>query len=167
MTTNVAALKSAISAHWKSMPAGEAAIQIISAIEAQVAPAAEWSFTEILGLLGPSANPQEAIPALAILTQSEYAVLRSCGVFVDENNQRHRLSSEDFQRVQVEDAVAHPITGVLVARASERVIPLFELIPGVIWEAENTLSSDLPAVGTRADMTQQRKTAYGTRRSGQ
>lgn len=135
-TPNVAALKSAISEHWKNVPAGEAAIQIISGIEDKAEPAAEWSLTDILSLLGPSAGPQEAFPALSILTQSEYAVFRSRAVFVDENNQRHRLSSEDLHRVQVEDVVAHPLTGVMVARASERVIPVFELIPGVFGSAQ-------------------------------
>jgi hypothetical protein len=135
--SSVSALKSAISEHWKSVPAGEAAIQIISGIEAQVAPAAEWSLSDIIGLLGTSAALQEAIPALAILTQSEYAVFNSNAVFVDEDNQRHRLSSEDFHRVQVEDKVAHPVTGALVTRASERVIPVFELIPNIFGAAQS------------------------------
>ncbi|HGM4435014.1 TPA: hypothetical protein ACKPIN_003515 [Pseudomonas aeruginosa] len=136
ITRNVAALKSAISQHWNSVPAGDAAIQIISGIEEQVEPALEWSLPDILGLLGPSATLQEAIPALAILTQSEYAVFNSCAVFVDENNYRHRLSSEDLHRVQIEDAVAHPVTGALVARASEHVIPVFELIPSILGSVQ-------------------------------
>jgi len=136
ITNNVAALKLAISQHWKNVPAGDAAIQIITAIEAQDAPAAEWRLPDILGLLGPSAALQEAIPALAILTQSEYAVFRSIAVFVDENNQRHRLSNEDLHRVQFEDTVTHPVTGALVSRASERVIPVFELIQSVFESAQ-------------------------------
>jgi hypothetical protein len=131
ITTSVTALKSAIQEHWKNVPAGDTAIRIISSIEAHADPDAEWSLADILGLLGPSVALAEAISAMAILTQSEYAVFQSCAVFVDEDNQRHRLSSEDFHRVQVDDVVAHPVTGVLVERASEQVFPRFELIPGL------------------------------------
>lgn len=127
---NVAELKNAISCHWGNVPAGEAALQIIAGIEAQAAPAAAWSLGDIMGLLAPSVPLQEVIGALAILTQAEFAIFTSCADFVDEDNQRHRLSSEDFQRVQVEDAVAHPVTGSLVPKASEHVIPIFELNRG-------------------------------------
>lgn len=131
MAPRSVALKSAIREHWTNVPAGEAAIQIITKIEALDSPAEVWSMHDILGLLGPSAELQEVVAALAILAQSEYAVFRSGAVYV-EGNQSHRLSSEAVQRVLDEDVLPHPVTGVMVARASTRVIPIFELIPGVL-----------------------------------
>lgn len=136
MATSSAALKTVIGEHWKGLPAGVAAIQIISSIEALEAPAEKWSLTDILALLGPTAEFKDACQGLAILLQAEYAIFRSVALFVDEKMQSHRLSVEDVQRVLDQDMLAHPVTGVTVTNASEHLVTLFELIPGVLGFAQ-------------------------------
>ncbi|MGE8063889.1 hypothetical protein [Pseudomonas sp. NPDC089569] len=130
---SIAELKSAISEHWKNVPAAAMALKIIDAIETKETPETTWRMADILNLLDAAALTPDAVAALAILTQSEYAIFRACGEFVDEENHRHKLSSEEFQRVMAKDTVLHPVTHIEVARASERVVPFFELESSVIW----------------------------------
>ena len=79
--------------------------QIISSIEALEAPAEKWTLTDILALLGPTAEFKDACQGLAILVQAEYAIFRSAALFVDEKMQSHRLSVEDVQRVPDEPSI--------------------------------------------------------------
>ncbi|MHC5194867.1 hypothetical protein ACYSUW_14030 [Pseudomonas frederiksbergensis] len=132
-TRSIAELKTAIGDHWKNLPAAATALKIIDAIEAEETPEKKWRMADILGLLGAQTITPDAVAALAILTQSEFAVLRACGEFIDEENQRYPLSSEDLQRVMTADTVLHPVTRIEVTRASERVVPFFELETHVIW----------------------------------
>jgi hypothetical protein len=123
----ISELKSAINEHWKDTPAAANALKIINAIEAKAAPETKWRMADILSMLDTAQLTPDAVAALAILTQSEYAILRACGEFIDEEDQRHQLSSEEFQRVVAHDCVQHPVTRVEVTRASERVVPFFVL----------------------------------------
>jgi uncharacterized membrane-anchored protein len=132
-TRSIAELKTAIGDHWKNVPAAATALKIIDAIEAEETPEKKWRMADILGSLGTQTITSDAVAALAILTQSEYAVFRACGEFIDEENQRHPLSSEELQSVMTTDTVLHPVTRIEVARASERVVPFFELETNVIW----------------------------------
>lgn len=132
-TLTVAELKTAISEHWKNVPAGEAALKIIAGIEDLAVPATDWRMSEIMGLLDTSQPTPELLGAMGILTQSEHALFSSCADFVDEENNRHRLSCAAFQRVLNEDTLTHPVTGIDVAGASERVIPIFVLNAEVTW----------------------------------
>jgi hypothetical protein len=129
----IAESKSGIGEHWKNLPAAVTALKIINAIESKETPETKWRTADILGLLNTEEITSDAIAALAILTQSEYAIFRACGEFIDEENHGHRLSSEEFQRVMTKDVVLHPVTHVEVTRASERVVPFFELEAGLIW----------------------------------
>lgn len=124
----VADLKSAITGHWKNLPAAKTALQIIDAIGVgESGLLKSWRVGDILGILNKSQLTPDVIAALAILVQSEYAIFRASAEFVDEDNRRHELSPEDFQRVLDMDTVLHPVTREEVAHASERVVPLFEL----------------------------------------
>lgn len=135
---SIAELKSAITEHWKNLPAAASALKIINAIEAKAAQETKWYMADILSLLDTAALTPDAVAALAILTQSEHAIFRACGEFIDEENQRYPLSSEEFQRVMTKDIFLHPVTNVEVARASERVFPFFELESSLIcWPVKN------------------------------
>lgn len=129
----ISELKSAINEAWKGMPAAATALKIINAIEAKASPETKWRMADILSLLDTAELTADAVAALAILTQSEYAIFSACGEFIDEENQRHQLSSEEFQRVMTQDMVLHPVTRVEVTRASERVAPFFVIESGLIW----------------------------------
>jgi hypothetical protein len=128
-------LKAAISEQWKNSLAAPAALKVISAIEAleaDEARQAKWTMAEILRLLDAGGLTPVAIAALTILTQSEHAIFRSAADFIGDDNQRHRLSSEDFQMILDTDTFLDPVSQTDVAKASERVIPFFELDPGVM-----------------------------------
>src|SRR5690606_27908180 len=86
---SVGALKSAIGEHWKHFPAAAVALQIIEAIEAEHSPAQKWHTSDILILLDQSQLTADVVAALAILTQSEYAVFRAAAEFVDVDQQRY------------------------------------------------------------------------------
>lgn len=124
---SVGALKSAIGEHWKHFPAAAVALQIIEAIEADHSPAQKWHTSDILILLDQSQLTADVVAALAILTQSEYAVFRAAAEFVDVDQQRYLLSSEAFQRVLDMDTLTHPSTGEELTQASAHVVPFYEL----------------------------------------
>ncbi|WP_244997121.1 DEAD/DEAH box helicase [Pseudomonas viridiflava] len=124
---NVDELKSAIIGRWKSLPATTTALRIIDAILDGETVAQSWRVGDILGMLDQTELTPDVVAALAILVQSEYAILRASAEFIDEDNQRHELSADNFQRILDVDTVLHPITLKEVARASERTVPFFEL----------------------------------------
>jgi|GEM_PF-3202264 len=124
---SLASLKDSISSHWKQLPAAAIALRIIEALEAGGAPANKWRTSDILGLLGEATLTPEAMAALVILTQSQYAVFRTSAEFVDEKNNLHPLSSDEFQRVLDTDTLTHPVTGEELTQASAHVVPFFEL----------------------------------------
>lgn len=120
-------LKSAINGHWKNLPAATTALKIIDAIGDGEAAAKSWRVGDILGMLNKTELTPDVVAALAILVQSEYAIFRASAEFIGEDDRRHELSAEDFQSVLDVDSVLHPVTREVVARASERVVPFFEL----------------------------------------
>lgn len=124
---SISELKAAVSEHWASVPAGAAAVKILAAIEAQEALESKWGMGDILALLGTATITPDTVAALAILTQSEFAVFTAGGEFIDELGQRHLLSSDEFQGVLASDTLLHPVTRVEVSRASEHVVPCFAL----------------------------------------
>lgn len=124
---NVDELKSAIIGHWKNLPAATTALKIIDAIGNGEMAEKSWRVGDILGMLDKTELTQDVVAALAILVQSEYAIFRASAEFIDEEDQRHELSPDDFQRVLDLDTVLHPVTREEVASASKRVVPFFEL----------------------------------------
>jgi hypothetical protein len=78
----------------------------------------------------------EVVSALAILTQSEFAVLHAVGQFLDGDGHHYKLSPEDFQRVLNHDTLIHPITEIEVAQASHKVWPVFEIDTDVLGTRE-------------------------------
>jgi predicted helicase len=120
-------LKSAIIGHWKNLPAATTALKIIDAIWGDQLKAQSWRVGDILGMLDKTELTPDVVAALAILVQSEYAIFRASAEFIDEEDRRHELSNEDFQRVLDVDTVLHPVTREEVARASERTVPFLEL----------------------------------------
>ena len=109
------------------MPAATTALKIIDAIGGIKAPPQSWRVGDILKMLDKRELTPDVVAALAILVQSEYAIFRASAEFLDEDDQRHEISSDDFQRVLDVDTILHPVTREEVSRASERVVPFFEL----------------------------------------
>lgn len=124
---NVDELKSAIIGHWKDLPAATTALNIIDAIGNGEMAGKSCRVGDILSMLDKTELTQDVVAALAILVQSEYAIFRASAEFIDEEDQRHELSPDDFQRVLDLDTVLHPVTRQEVASASKRVVPFFEL----------------------------------------
>jgi hypothetical protein len=87
-------------------------------------------------MLGAKALSADIIAALAILVQSEFAILRSGGELLDNKGGRHKLSPHDFQRILTLDTFVHPVTQVEFGKASHQVIPIFELATDLLGWAK-------------------------------
>lgn len=124
---SVEELKLSIIENWDNLPAATMALKIIDAIWSGELKTQSWRVGDILRMLAKTELTSDVVAALAILVQSEYAIFRASAEFIDEENQRHELSPDDFQRILDLDTVLHPVTRVEVARASERTVPFFEL----------------------------------------
>lgn len=124
----LADVQSAIKAHWADAPAAAYALRIIDHIaEAQKTNGDILRVSDIVRMLDANELTGDIMAAMAILVQSEFAIFRAGGEFVDGDGERHELSPDDFQRVLDLDTVLHPITQDEVAKASEMVVPFFEL----------------------------------------
>lgn len=125
---NIDKIKSGIKAHWGDGPAASVALTIVDGISALTGSGKDTlRVSDILSMLDAKELSGDIIAALTILVQSEFAILRSGGEFLDKNGGRYKLSPEDFQRVLTLDTVVHPITQIEFDKASQRVVPIFEL----------------------------------------
>lgn len=130
-------IKKGIAAHWGDAPAARFALRIIDGIsERGHGNGDTLRVSDIVRMLNAKELSGEIVSALAILVQSEFAILRSGGEFVDENGGRHELSPKEFQRVLDLDTVVHPMTHEEVNEASHKVVPFFELETELFGGAE-------------------------------
>jgi len=125
---NIDKIKSGIKAHWGGAPAASVALAIIDGISALAASDTDTlRVSNILQMLDVTELSDDIVAALAILVQSEFAILRSGGEFLDQNGERYKLSPKNFQRVLTLDTLIHPITQIELEEASDQVVPIFEL----------------------------------------
>jgi hypothetical protein len=121
-------VQNGIKAHWGDAPAATYALSIIDGLtKAQKASGDVLRVSDIVRMLDAKELSGDLIAAMAILVQSEFAIFRAGGEFVDDDGGRHELSPEDFQRVLDLNTVLHPLSQDEVSRASEKVFPFFEL----------------------------------------
>ena len=124
----LADVQKGIKEHWGDVPAAEYALRIIDGITAaQKSSGDVLRVRDIVAMLDATELSGDLIAAISILVQSEFAIFRAGGEFIDEDGGRHELSPEDFQRVLDLDTVLHPLSQDEVSKASERVVPFFEL----------------------------------------
>lgn len=127
-TATVEAIKKGILKHWGEAPAALYALNIIDGIEKRrFLESSMLHMSDILQMLDLQELSGEVVSALAILTQSEFAILHASGGFLDEDGNRFKLSPMEFQRVLSHDILTHPSTKSEVVQASHRVWPLFEI----------------------------------------
>jgi len=125
---NFSSIKSSILAHWNELPAAKTALNIVDAIDqGKQGTLRSWRVGDILNLLGQAKLTPDVVAALAILVQSEHAIFRASADFIDEAENCHKLSDDDFQKVLDLDTILHPVTREEIIRASEHVVPYFEL----------------------------------------
>jgi predicted helicase len=131
-------LKSGIRTHWGDSPAASIALAVVDGISAlAVSERNTLRVGDILQMLDMKELSGDIIAALAILVQSEFAILRSGGEFLDKNGDRYKLSPEDFQRALTLDTVVHPLTQIEVDNASNQVVPIFEVATQLCgWEKQ-------------------------------
>ena len=126
--SGIKAMKSFLRDGWADTPVGAVAWSIVSLIEERIAEGETGiGLGEILNALGLKKASGDVTAALALLTQSERAILRAEGVFRDAAGVAHRVSGAAFQRVLEEDILVHPVTGKMVKLASRRVYPVFAI----------------------------------------
>jgi hypothetical protein len=125
---NIDKIKSGIMTHWRDAPAASIALAIIDGISALIGSGKDTlRVSDILTMLDVKELSGDIVAALTILVQSEFAMLRSGGEFLDKSGRRYKLSPEDFQRVLALDTVVHPVTQIEFEKASHQVVPIFEL----------------------------------------
>ena len=129
-------VQNGIKARWDDAPA-EHALRILDGITRSHKTNGDilW-IGDIVRMLDATKLSADLMAAIAILVQSEFAVLRAGGELVDDNGRRHKLSPDDFQSVVDRDTVLHPLSRHEVFRASEKVIPFFELDTEVFGKAK-------------------------------
>lgn len=121
--------KQGIMSHWQDAPAAQVALRIIDAIaEASITSQDVIRIKDILRMLGTAELNADIVSALAILTQSKFAILNSGGELIDDNGERHTLSPHDFQRVLDLDTIVHPITQEELLKATHKTVPMFSLV---------------------------------------
>jgi predicted helicase len=125
---DIDSIRIGIKAHWGDAPAASIALAIVDEISGLAASNKNTlRIGDILHLLNVKQLSDDIVAALAILVQSEFAVLRSGGELIDSDGERHKLPPKDFQRVLTLDTVVHPITQVEIEKASRQVVPIFEI----------------------------------------
>ncbi|NWJ26118.1 type ISP restriction/modification enzyme [Rhizobium sp. RM] len=121
-------LKAQIVDHWSDMPAGQIACGIVDAIAARdFDKVVSLHVSDILHMLDAKTLTGDIIAALNILVQSDIAIFRTGGKFIDDEGVTHELSSEQFQRVLDFDTLFHPVTKAEVEAPSSKVVPFFQL----------------------------------------
>lgn len=128
-------IQNGIKSYWGNIPAATYALRIMDSItEAKLGSGHVLRVSDIVQMLDAKELSGDLISAMAILVQSEFAIFRAGGEFVDEYNIKHELSPDDFQRVLDLDTVLHPLTQDDVAKASEKVVPFFALETDIFGE---------------------------------
>ena len=119
-------IREAIRENWGNKPASNIALRIIDGMsKMKVRHGHMLRIDDIVEMADAKKVSDDLISAMSVLVQSEFAVLKACGEFLDENGSRHALSSEEFQAALNLDTVTHPITQEKVGNASRRVVPVF------------------------------------------
>lgn len=131
-------IKHGIKSRWGQSTAADTALTVINAIESADAPLdSVLRVRDILNILGASELNGEIISALAILAQSEFAILLAGGELIDEDGKHHSLSPDEFQNALDLDTVIHPITKKEVSEASRQITPIFEVMKGLFERNPN------------------------------
>ena len=124
----LADVQKGIKEHWGDTPAAVYALRIIDGITAaQKSSGDVLRVRDIATMLDATELSGDIIAAIAILVQSEFAVFRAGGEFIDEAGGRHELSPEDFQRVLDLDTVLHPLSQNEVAKGIRKGCPLLRI----------------------------------------
>jgi len=116
--------------HWGSSTVATLAHRIQDGLLDQVSKGSQsFGMVDILRIIGESEISHDIISAIALLTQSQNAILQVGGELVDQDGQRHELSSDDFTRVLTTDTILHPVTRDKITKASNRVYLKFKFAP--------------------------------------
>ncbi len=124
----VAEIKSAIEKGWGHTPVGEVCLVLVDRILGlQPQASAALTYQNILDLVGEDSVTPELVAALNLLTTAEFAILDAGGFFIDEDDNSHELTAEEFQNVLSRNFLVHPDSGYPVEDAANKVCPFFSL----------------------------------------
>lgn len=124
----VAEIKRAIEQGWGQTPVGDVCLVLVDSILGlQPKAAAALTYQNILDLVGDDSVTPELVAALNLLTNAEFAILDAGGFFIDEDDNSHELTAEQFQNVLSRNFLVHPDLGYPVEDAANKVCPFFSL----------------------------------------
>ena len=114
--------------NWGRTPVGEMCVLLVERIlSIKPEAAAALSYRNLLDLTEQDAVTPELLMALNVLTTSEYAILDASGFFVDEDDESHELSAEEFEAVVLRNFLIHPDLGRPIEDPASKVSPYFSL----------------------------------------
>lgn len=114
-----------IEARWKNQASANLSLAIIENLSQAVAPLKGLSIRDLLQMADLEQINEDFVSAIAILTQSRFAILKTEAEFVDEGGQRRALAKDEIARLIESDLVIDPNTGMTTYQASNRTIPMF------------------------------------------
>lgn len=128
-------LKQGIEQHWGRSPVGKMCLLLVERIlSIKPEAAAALTYRNLLDLTGQDQVTPELVAALNVLTTSEFAILDAGGFFIDEEDESHELTAEEFETVVRSNFLVHPDLGQPVEDAATKVCPFFSLREGVVSE---------------------------------
>ena len=132
----IESLRNSIRKHWGEASVAAIAIRIIDSLREKAVTEGTVLYLSELNELAGTPMIGDVIPALAILTQSEFSILRSGGELIDENGDRFTLSAEEFQQVLDTDTIIHPHTKAELRHAQQQVVPIFRVVTDLFGSRE-------------------------------
>lgn len=128
-------LKQGIVLNWGRSPVGDLCLFLVDKLlSIKPEAASALTYRNLLDLTGQDHVTPDLVAALNVLTTSEFAILDAGGFFIDEDDESHELTSEEFEAVVRRNFLIHPDLGQPVEDAASKVCPFFSLRAGVISE---------------------------------
>lgn len=126
-------LKQSIAKHWGHSPVGDLCVFLVDKIlSIKPEAASALTYRNLLDLTGQEHVTSELVAALNVLTTSEFAILDAGGFFVDEDDESHELTADEFETVVRRNFLIHPDLGRPVEDPASKVCPFFSLRAGVV-----------------------------------
>jgi len=133
-------VKAAIAQHWRDhYELVTLANSIVDSFGRDFDPDQTLFVGDILDAVGQQSFTPDIAAALAILTQSRFAILNVDAIFIDDGGERHALSPKELETLLSEDMLAHPRTGEAILEASKEVVLAFRLHPDFLREVAHEL----------------------------
>lgn len=124
---SIESVKAELKERWADQPALELCVRIVDYIGRVGAQQSSMlTYRSFAKILNRDNVDSDIIQAIAILSSSNIAALDPHALFVDEDDNEHEIPAEELSEAIQDGNVIHPVTGVKLLDAHDRIIPFFE-----------------------------------------